>query len=423
MSAGPFQALSRGWGTRPAFRCPPYLVLFVALAAGIGSGAHALDWPRWRGPDLNGISQETGWLSTWPAEGPKQLWKANVGVGFSSVAVSQGRAYTMGNRNNEDTVFCFDAETGQEVWKHTYPAKLGAQSYEGGTHATPTVEAGRVYTLSKWGDLFCLAADTGQPIWTKNVARESGAKVPTWGLAGSVLIQADMLYVNVGKAGTALAKADGKVLWTTGPDPAGYATPVPFTTGGQAALAVFGAKALFAVDLKTGKELWNHPWKTAWDVNAADPIVQGDGLFLCSGYDHGGALLQVSGAAPSVVWENKNLRNHYNSCVLLNGYLYGFDEQGDLRCVDWSTGALKWSESSLKQKDQQGSVTAADGKLIALGPTGELAVVEATPSAFKAISRTQILGGKCWTVPVLANGRLYCRNAAGDLVCLDVKGR
>jgi len=423
MSASQFTLVSSGSRSRfcPLFRqCLDLLILLAGLMAW---NAHALDWPRWRGPDLNGISKETGWLATWPAEGPKQLWKANVGIGFSSIAVSQGRAYTMGNQANQDTVFCFDAETGKEVWKHTYPAKLGAQSYEGGPHATPTVEAGRVYTLSKWGEIVCLDGETGKSIWSKNVARESGAKVPTWGFAGSVLVQGDTLYVNVGKAGMALAKADGKILWNTGPEPAGYATPVPITVGGQAALAVFGSKALFALDPKTGKELWSHPWKTSWDVNAADPILQGDALFISSGYDHGGALLRLGGGAPSVVWEKKDMRNHYNSCVLLDGHLYGFDEKGDLRCLDWSNGAVKWSESSLKKKDQQGSLMAADGKLIALGPNGELVIAEATPAGFKPISRAQVLDGKCWTMPVLANGRLYCRNAAGDLVCLDVKGR
>ena len=408
------------WRLSSFSRPCPDLVLLACL---IVSSAQALDWPHWRGPDRNGISKETGWLTTWPAEGPKQLWKANVGIGFSSIAVSQGRAYTMGNQANEDSVFCFEAETGKELWKHTYPSKLGAQSYEGGPHATPTVEAGRVYTLSKWGELVCLVADTGKPVWTKNVARESGAKVPTWGFASSVLVQGDTLYVNVGKTGMALAKADGKVLWTTGTDPSGYATPVPFTMGGRIALAVFGAKALYAVDVETGKELWNHPWKTSFDVNAADPIIQGDDIFISSGYDHGCARLRLSGGVPSVVWENKNVRNHYDSCVLLGGQLYGFDEKGDLQCLDWNTGELKWSESSLKKKRTQGSLMAADGKLIALGPDGELAIVEATPAGFKAISRAQILDGKCWTAPVLANGRIYCRNAAGDLVCLDVKGK
>ena len=113
--------------------------------------ARAADWPRYRGPNLDGISTETGWSVDWPATGPKQLWKTNVGIGFSSISVADGRAYTMGNRDNQDTVYCFDAASGQVLWKHSYPSKLDPKYYDGGPSATPTIDAGRVYTLSKEG--------------------------------------------------------------------------------------------------------------------------------------------------------------------------------------------------------------------------------------------------------------------------------
>src|SRR5690606_14448176 len=117
---------------------------------------YASDWYRWRGPDLNGISKETDWLAQWPAEGPKQLWKANVGTGFSSVSVSEGRVYTMGNENDTDTVYCLDAKTGKEIWKHSYPCPLDPNVYEGGPNATPILDGKNVFTLSRKGDLFCL---------------------------------------------------------------------------------------------------------------------------------------------------------------------------------------------------------------------------------------------------------------------------
>jgi outer membrane protein assembly factor BamB len=412
---------------RQPIRTPTHVLTCLALGAGAALLAlgeiRASDWYRWRGPDLDGISKETGWLATWPAEGPKALWKANVGIGFSSVSVSQGRAYTMGNKDDQDTIYCFDTETGKELWKHTYACKLEAKYYEGGPGGTPTVDGPRLFTLSKLGHLFCLEAGSGKVVWSKNLVQELGVKLPTWFLASSVLVQGDTLFVNVGKAGTALNKADGKVAWTTGKEPAGYATPVPFTLGGVNGLAVLGEKDLFGVDPQTGAILWSHPWKTQYDVNAADPILNGDHVFISSGYKHGAALLRIAGGTPSLVWENKDMRNRYSSCVVVDGHLYGFDEGGDLKCLELKSGSVKWSETGLSKKDEEGGITAAGGKLIALGSKGELAVAEATPAGFKAVARAQVLGGKCWTAPVLSNGLLYCRNAAGDLVCLDVRGK
>jgi outer membrane protein assembly factor BamB len=170
--------------------------------------------------------------------------------------------------------------------------------------------------------------------------------------------------------------------------------------------------------MKDGKALWRHEWKTDYDVNAADPIVAGESVFVSSGYNRGAAHLKIAGRQTSVVWENRNMRNHFNSCVLVEGNLYGFDE-GDLKCLNFQTGKVNWSEGSLGK----GSLMAADGKLIILGERGQLVVTEASPAAFKPLSRAQVLGGKCWTTPALSNGRIYCRNAKGDLVCLDVSSK
>ncbi|HKS38468.1 MAG TPA: PQQ-binding-like beta-propeller repeat protein [Verrucomicrobiae bacterium] len=378
------------------------------------------DWPHWRGPDLNGISREKV-TASWPAEGPRQLWKASVGIGFSSVAVAQGRVFTLGNKDETDTVYCFDAETGKELWTHAYLCPIDPKYYEGGPGSTPTVEGGRVYTLSKRGHLFCFEAAAGTVIWQKNLMEELGVKKPEWGFAGSPLVEGNLLVLNLGGAGTAIDKATGKIVWTSDTNAAGYATPVPFTAGDERCVAIFSGKALVGVRVKDGRELWRHPWVTKWDINSADPILVGDKLFV-STFDRGCALLQLTGVAPKVVWENKNMANHFNSCVYLNGFFYGIDGNTDqpakdLRCVDGKTGDVKWKYDG----PGLGSLMAADGKLIVLSERGELAVAEASPDAFKPLARAQVLGGKCWTTPVLANGRLYCRNARGDLVCLDVR--
>jgi outer membrane protein assembly factor BamB len=406
-----------------------FLLCSLVLAAGLPLHAAGHDWFRWRGPDLNGISKETGWSVTWPASGPRPLWKASVGTGFSSFAVANGRAFTMGNRSNKETVSCFDAVTGAEVWKHTYDCDMDPRYYDGGPSSTPTVDGDKIYTLSRKGHLFCFDAASGKIVWQKLVNEELGLKVfkentPEWGYSGSPLAQGDKLVLNVGTAGAAFDKTSGKVLWTTGKDLSGYSTHVPFSIGAEVYLAVFGAKGAYAVALKDGKQLWHHPFDTSYDVNAADPIISGNRVFISAGYGHGAALLQFEGGRVQANWENKNMRNQFNSSVLIDGHLYGMDgDHGSrgsaLRCIEFETGKVKWTEPSVKP----GALMAADGRLIVMSGPGELVIAQAAPASFKALARAQVMGGTCWTTPVLSHGRIYCRNSKGDVVCLDVSSR
>ena len=397
----------------------------AAVLLGIPARANASDWPNFRGPDHNGISKETGWSAQWPKEGPRQLWKASIGTGYASFAVANGRVYTTGNRSDTDTLYCFDAATGKELWKHSYPAALLPKYNEGGTSATPTVDGTVVFQLGKQGQCFALDAARGTVLWQKDLAQELGAKINEWGFGSSPLVQGDLIYLNVGSAGTALEKATGKVRWTSGKEPAGYSSMVPFTSDGMRCLAFFALKAMVIVEAATGQELARVPWETNYDTNCADPVLAGNTLFISS-YDRGGATMQFTGNTTKSTWNIKfgwkdwTMHNHINSSVLLNGHLFGINGQagktGDLRCVEFKTGEVKWVQPGIGI----GSLMAAAGKLIVLSEKGELIIAEATPEKFTVLTRAQVLGGKCWTAPVLANGRIYCRNSRGDMVCVDV---
>lgn len=394
------------------------------FAANLASRSLADDWPHWRGPHRTGISAETGWTSQWPASGPRTLWKAAVGTGFASFSVAANRVFTTGNAENTDTLFCFDAETGRQIWKHSYPADLGDKYYEGGTSATPVVEGDRLYHLSRWGDVFCFEAATGKIIWSKNVQQETNIRIPDWGFSGSPLVQAQMLVLNIGAAGLALDKASGNILWKSDDDNAGYSTPLPFTHGDDLLAIIGTGKSWVAVDIKSGTKAWEFSWPTRYGVNAADPVVQGDNVFVSSGYNKGCALLKIDSNSPVAVWQNKELKNQLASSVLVDGALYGFDgdntaSRSPLKCVDFATGAVKWQDVNLGP----GALMAADGKLIVLSGKGELVIAKASSKKFEVLSRAQVLNGKCWTQPVLANGRIYCRNSSGSVVALDVRGK
>ena len=384
----------------------------------------AADWPNWRGPNHNGISTEKGWDSGKIKDGVKPLWRASIGTGFSAVSVSNGLVYAMGNTGNKtkdaskqaDIIYCFDAETGEEIWTYPYPQRLDPKYYEGGALASPTVAGGKVYTISKDGKAFCLDAKTGKKIWYKNLLEHLGIKRTTWGVSGSPLIIDNMVIYNVGTKGVALDKNNGNLIWENGKGPGGYATAVPFMIAQQQCIALFGRNSIMGLVASSGKELWQFPWPTKHDVNAADPIITDDSVFISSGYGTGCTLLKFQESNKTEVWRNKNMRNKMNGSVLWKGYVYGVDEGGELRCLDFMTGKLVWAQKGFGM----GSLMIADGKLIVMAEKGNMVIAEATPKGYKAISEAQILSPRCWSVPVLANGRIYVRNAKGDLACLDV---
>jgi outer membrane protein assembly factor BamB len=383
----------------------PLLTLVVVGAVTIG--AVGADWPIYRGPGHNGISAETGWL-----KGEMKIaWSAQVGTGCSSIAVADGKVYTMGNAANKDTVFCFDAATGKEVWKYTYPCPLAPKLYEGGPNATPTVAGGKVYTLSKSGHAFCFNAADGKKVWGIKV----DAKAPSWGFAGSPLVVGKKVILNVGSSGTALDAATGKVVWSNGTGASGYSTPVPYEVGGKTLIALFCADGVVAMQADDGKTVWQHPWKTSYKVNAADPIILEGGkkVFVSSGYGTGCALLDVSGTKPKEIWRNKNMRNKHTNSVVYKGAVFGFDES-KLTCLDLASGEKKWTEGSLGK----GSLMLADGKLIILSETGKVAVADASADAYKELAAVQAVNGKCWSVPVLSGGRIYAKSKKGAFACI-----
>jgi outer membrane protein assembly factor BamB len=387
------------------------LLLLVTAALPL----EAADWPQWRGPQRNGISSETGWQA-WPVGGPKRLWSARVGEGFSSVAVNGGRLYTMGNAGGKDTVFCLAAGTGRVLWRHSYPCPSGDY---GGPRATPTVDGNHIYTLSREGQAVCLNAGSGARIWVRDLRRDTGAAPPNWGFASSPLVLGRLVIYNVGAAGAALDKVTGRVVWKSGPGSAGYASPVGFTAGAGRGVAIFSGRALIGVDPATGRQLWQFPWDTQFEVNAADPIFSGDTVFISSNYNRGGALLRLARSGPpAVVWQNRNMRNHFNSCVLVDGFLYGNDEN-TLKCIDLRTGQERWRRRGMGK----GGLIAANGHLITLTERGTLVLSRANPGQYTELAHASVLRGTCWTHPVLANGLLYCRSHEGELICLDLRAR
>jgi len=376
------------------------------------------DWPCWRGSKQDGVSNETGFSYKWGKKGPLKLWEKEIGKGYSSVATSGKTVVTMGNSNNMDTVFCFNTTTGKVDWKKSYACKAGSFP---GPRATPAIDQGQVFTISRNGDLFCFVLKTGKIKWKKNLQKKFSLKVPRFGFGSSPVIKDDILLINVGNSGLALNKNDGKMIWQSGSQNPGYSTPYIFTMKGQEYTAIFGAKSIDCHQLKTGNIVWSFPWKTQYGVNAATPIVFENYMFISSGYKKGCALLSINSKSAELKWKNVDMKNVINSSVFYKGYLYGFDgnkdDPGIFKCMDSKTGKIKWAKDNLGK----GSLMIAGGKLIVLSENGKLVIADASPKSFKPLAQAKVLSGQCWTTPVLSNGKIYCRNHKGTLVCLNVK--
>ena len=372
------------------------------------------DWPYWRGPAKDGISPDKGWN---PAGIKKKVWEKNVGVGYSAVAVVGDRLYTMGNKDKKDIVVCLNADTGDEIWKFSYPCGTGG-GYAG-PRATPVVDDGKVYTLSNEGDVHCIDAEKGKKILVQN-GSELGAKNIKWKYSGSPCVERDMVIVNAGERGMAFDKKSGKVIWKSN-GMGGYSTPVVFELKGKKYVAIFSKNTFQIANLKDGSSVTSTPWQTSYDVNACEPIVEGDKIFITSGYKNAGAVFQFNGSSLKQIWKNKNLKCQFNTPILYKGYLYGADGntgKGNFVCVSFKDGKEKWRD----KKAGYGSLVISDDKIIYLNDKGRVMIGKCSPSSFKPTDSGNVLSdaGKCWTMPVMINKKLYCRGANGKLICLDM---
>lgn len=395
---------------------------FSFLLASLSLGfVIADDWYRFRGPGLSGQSDETEWSNDWGDDGPKILWTAAVGTGFSSVSVSEDRLYTIGNDNNVDTVYCLNADNGQQIWSHSYASATDPNEFEGGPTSTPTIDEDRVFTLSRSGDLFAFDKAKGEVRWSKNIAAETEVRVPAWGFSASPLVLGTKLILNIGDAGAAVDKETGALIWSSDDKDAGYSTPVPFQSNGHDAVIFGSARSYVCVDAANGEELWRQRWLTTFGCNAADPIISDKHVFLSSGYNRGSALLDLTSGSPVVMWKHKDFQNQLSSSVLIDGQIYGVS--GDvaagakLTCIDMMTGEVRWRHDTFRV----GSLCAAGERLIVISDSGELIIVEASPRECRVLARHKLLDEKCWTAPVLSGGRIYVRGARGQVVCADVR--
>jgi outer membrane protein assembly factor BamB len=403
------------------------VVLGIAVWGGLLLSAAGGDWPQFLGPDRNGVSAETGLLQSWPKEGPPVVWQHDVGEGFSGPVVAGDALVLLHRVGGNEVVECLEAATGKERWKFAYPTNYRDGFGKGnGPRSTPLIAGDRVFTLGAEGRLHCLKLDNGDKVWEHALNEEYAVRRGFFGVGTSPLLESNLLLVNVGGKGAGIVAFDkdsGKEVWRATEDQASYSSPVAATIDGVRHVLFFTREGLVSLDPEKGTVRFTKHWRSRQEasVNAATPLVHGDEVFLSACYNTGAVLLKVHKDSVDEVWSGDELMsNHYSTSVLRDGFLYGYDGRQEevprLRCVEWQTGKVRWTQPGYGC----GSMVLADGNLILLTEVGDLVLVEPTPDAYREKARANVLAGPCRAQLALADGRLYGRGRA-KLVCWNVK--
>jgi outer membrane protein assembly factor BamB len=396
---------------------PAALVVAAAALTGTAvlvSAAGTQDWPQWRGPRRDGVSAERGLLKAWPQNGPPLAWKTTgAGNGYSSFSSAQGRLYTLGAIGDTEHVIAFDVASGKKLWQ-TPNGQRFEESRGDGPRGTPTIDGNRLYALGASGDLTALDAASGKKIWSVNVIDDLGGRNITWGLSESPLVAGDRVLVNAGGPGAsivALNKADGKVLWKSEADRAGYSSAVLHEIGGIREAIYFTNSRALGIDIASGRVLWSYDRVANRTANIATPIVRNNHVFLSSDYGTGAALLQLTpgggGITAREVYFTREMRNHHASAVLVGDHLYGFSS-AILTSMRFDTGDVAWRDRSVGK----GSLVFADERLYLFSENGVVGLAEASPDGYREHGRFRLQTGSLptWAHPIVSNGKLFLRD-------------
>jgi outer membrane protein assembly factor BamB len=408
------------------------LLRLTACLLAAGGVLAAADWPQFLGPTRNGVYAGPPLAESWPATGPRVVWRKKVGQGFSGPVVAGNRVILFHRVGAEEVVEAFDSGTGATQWRYAYPTVYRDDfGFDEGPRAVPVVASGRVYTFGAEGMLSAVDLATGRRIWSEDTRRRFGVPKGFFGAAGSPLVEDGRLIANIGGvdgakgAGIVAFNAEtGAVLWEATNHQASYSSPVGATFGGKRVALFFTRQGLVGVDPANGNVQFQRAWRsrTQASVNAASPLVIGDLIFISATYETGAAVLRVEGNKLVELWSSDDaLSNHYATSVYHDGYLYGFHGRQEFgqafRAVELRTGAVKWST----ERFMAGTVTLAGNRLLILRENGELILAAAAPSAFQTLAHASILQGEVRAYPALADGFLYARNSTDTLLCLDLR--
>lgn len=409
-------------------RCFPG-ILFLILTLNCIT-LHASDWPHLLGPTRDAVYVGPALAEKWPAEGPRIVWKLDVGEGYSSPIVAEGRLIQCHRLEDQLHVECLDPATGKHHWTFQHDMKFRDGAFlDHGPRPTPAIRSGKVYVHNTDGYLVCLDLKTGDKLWSRNPKAEFKSSGTWHGCAASPLLTDTALILPVGGTNdggiVAFALADGKTLWQVTGEKASASTPILKHFDGKDQLIIVTREALHGLDPATGQGYWRFPTRkqSSGNLYASSPVVFDDKIFLSGWYKLGALLLQVTNNQPQKLWHlDDAISSHYTCTLVRDGYAYGFHghawEQGGptLRCIELATGKMMWEEPKLGS----GTIVRAVDQFVILSDTGELQLATATPKEFKIKHRAQVGGRTTRSYPAIADGFAYIKGPK-HLVCVDLR--
>jgi outer membrane protein assembly factor BamB len=400
---------------------------FLASASQIGAGTApsggeaampaVAEWPGFRGASRDSVIRGLRLETDWQASPPDELWRRPVGPGWSSFAIAGDRLYTQEQRGEDEVVTCYRASTGEPLWLHADRARFWEALAGAGPRATPTYHEGRIYTFGATGILNCLDADTGEVLWSRDSAADTAAPTPDWGFASSPLVIDGLVVVHTGapdaKAVAAYDADSGEPRWYAPAGALSYSSAQLGTIEGVRHLVVLTGDGATGLAPLSGEVLWKHEWPLDGGARILQPALLDDGSVLIgTAFGMGLRRVFVSRAAEAWVvdegWTSTGLKPYYDDLVVHRDHVYGFDGR-ILACLDLATGERAWKGG--RYGNGQLLLLAGQDLLLVLSDRGEVALVEAVPSAFTEVTRFGAIEGKTWNHPVIADGVLYVRNS------------
>ncbi len=427
------------------------ILLPALFAATLLLPAAAEDWPQWRGKNRDAVLNETGLLESLPRGALPRRWTVEIGSGYSGPTVAEGRVYVtdrgVGDSPDEvERVLCFDAKTGEEIWKHTYPSAYTV-GYRAGPRASVTIDNGKAFSVGAMGHLKCFDAVTGDVLWQHDLADEYRVRMPIWGITASPLVYDDLLIqVVAGRAGACVVAFDvtsGQEKWRAIDERAGYGAPILIRQGDQDVVVCWTGESVTGLAPKTGKIFWRIPMEPRnMPIGVATPVVQGDRLFVSSFYD-GSLLIQIDPDRPAAkqLWrrvgvDERNtdaLHCMISTPILKGDYIYGVDSYGELRCLEMKTGDRLWVDQTAVPRNRWATIHIIrhGDREIMLNDQGHLIYADLNPNGYKELSRTKLIAptrkqlnrrpGVSWAHPAISDGHIFVRND-NELVCASLKG-
>ena len=428
-------------------------VFFAATVWLCASSAWADDWNQWQGPDRNGVWAESGIAREFPESGPEVLWRVPIANGYAGPAVSQGRVFVANfvidegddtpnpGKKSElkgtERVLCLDAVSGKELWRHEYACQYRL-SYPNGPRVTPTVDGDRVYSIGAEGHMFCLNTSDGRVVWKKALKKDYGmTEAPHWGFAAHPLVDGDTVYCVVGGEGSiavALDKHTGEERWKAlSAKSSGYCPPTMIQAGGVKQLLIWHPEALNSLNPETGEIHWSFPMEPAYDMSIIAPVKEGD-LLYATALMGTSILLELDPNQPRAreLWRGKGVHPDHNPPLVVDGFLYGIDAKGHLRCVELKTGERQWETLELAtdkrpHNSTTGFLVRNDDYFYITTEQGELVIARMTPAGFEELDRAKMIeptsrtGNRTvvWSHPAFANRCVFARNDK-ELVCISL---